>query len=190
MYDDNFSTALDIYNFLVKCKEDNIKNIIFDITLNEGGDTITLAEILGLMTNKDIEIEITNVITKEKIKQIFKIDTNYDGNFLDNDAFDNFNYFVLTSDYSFSCANIFSNYCRNKNLATILGQKTGGGACAITRVILPTGACFQMSGLNGFYSNESFLPEFGTKPDIEFDYKYIYGEKTILSAIDETNNKK
>jgi len=91
MYDDNFSTALDIYNFLVKCKEDNIKNIIFDITLNEGGDTITLAEILGFMTNKDIEIEITNVITKEKIKQIFKIDANYDGNFLDNDAFDNFN---------------------------------------------------------------------------------------------------
>jgi len=71
-------------------------------------------------------------------------------------------------------------------LATIIGQKTGGGACAITRVILPTGLSFQMSSLNGFYNDEYFMPEFGVEPDIKISYDDIYNKDAILSAINGT----
>ena len=183
----NNSTADQIYKFLVNCKNSNIENIIFDITMNEGGDTVSLAQILGFMTNDDICLEMTNIKTKEKIRQKTRIDANYDGNFDDNDAFDNFNYYILSSGFSFSCANIFVNYCKENKLATILGQKTGGGACSISKIILPTGLSLQMSTINGFYNSDGVvLPDFGVKVDIEISYDDMYNKDCLLSAINGT----
>ncbi len=182
----NNSTADKIYDFLNNCKNSNIENIIFDITMNEGGDTMSLAQILGFMTNEDICLEMTNIKTKEKICQNFRIDANYDGNFDDNDAFDNFNYYILSSGYSFSCANLFVNYCKDNNLATILGQRPGGGACSISKIILPTGVCFQMSTLNGFYNSKNMLPDSGVNVDININYDDMYNKDCLLSAINGT----
>ena len=114
---------------------------VIDVSTNGGGDTFSLAEILGLMTNDDITLESYNIRSGHVSSETFKVDANYDGNFDDNDAYD-YNYFVLSSGYSFSCANEFVNYCKKHNLAKIIGQKSGGGAFSISPAVTPFGSFF------------------------------------------------
>ena len=185
--DDSFydmrDTARRIYIQLVKYKDEGVKNIVFDVSLNGGGDSFSLAQILGFITNDDIVYELKNTKTKRIKTEKYKIDADYDGDFNDNDAFD-FNYYVLSSGYSFSCANIFINYCKMHNLAKIIGEKSGGGACAIYLAMLPVGTTLQLSGLSGFYNSNDELIELGVDVDYIIPTDKLRDKNSILEAID------
>ena len=183
------SSPLNIRKILDKCKNSNIENIIFDVGLNGGGDTFALAFILGLMTDDDIVLKFTNVKNKHTSKEIFKIDANLDGSFDDNDAYDSFNYFVLSSGYSFSCANDFINYCKEKKLATVIGQKSGGGGCCVYPLVTPNGMLIQTSGLNGLYNSKGELIEFGVSPDYYVNNGSNYDVYQLINIINSVNNK-
>ncbi len=176
-----------IMNQLNECKEDGIKNVVFDVTTNGGGDTFSLAQILGLMTNDDIVLTSTNVKTNSITKETFKVDANYDGDFTDLDAYTEFDYYILSSGYSYSCANEFINYCKTNNLATIIGNRSGGGACSIYPVVLPTGFYFQTSGLCVFLDENGYMTELGIDPDITIDYSKLYDYDSIIEAISRKN---
>ena len=163
-----------------------IKNIIFDVTLNGGGDTFALAYILGLMTNDDIVLKMKNVKTDHEYKEIIKVDVNENSNFSDLDAYDNFNYYVLSSGFSYSCANDFVLYCNETGIAKTIGQKTGGGACSIFPFVTPCGSLIQASSLNGLYDKNNNLIEYGVDPLIQIEYGYNYDTNTLLNII---NNK-
>ena len=170
-----------IKGYLDFAKENNYKNIIFNVTLNGGGDTFSLAQILGLLTNDDIYFEFKNTKSGQIATETFKVDANRDGSYTDDDAYD-FNYFVLSSEYTFSCANDFVNYCKEYKLAKIIGKKSGGGGCAIYPFTTPTGMLICASSLNGLFDENDKLIELGIDVDYEIDYDDIY-DKDVLSDV-------
>jgi len=181
-------SPLRLNEYLLKCKKKGIKDVIFDVSLNGGGDTFALTYILGMMTNDDIIIRNRNVITKHIYDEVVKVDVNGDGDFNDNDAYDNFNYYILSSGFSYSCANEFISYCKDNNLATILGQKSGGGACSIYPLVTPTGALLQVSSLDAFYDKNGNLVEDGVDVDYILPYDKFYDSTYMINLINNINN--
>ena len=127
-------------------KRSNIENVIFDVTVNGGGDTNALVPMLGFLTDK-VQINMYNPLNKQTGYLAYQIDTNLDGVYDEKDNYkDDYNYFVLTSNYSFSCANLFTATCKEYGLATIIGEQSGGGACVVYYTSTPDGRCYRISG--------------------------------------------
>ena len=58
---------------------------------------------------------------------------------------DDFNLYILTSPYSFSCGNAFPFFAKKCGLAKTIGVKSGGGECAVYEAHLPSGERFYHS---------------------------------------------
>lgn len=172
-----------------KALNKGIKNIVFNVTTNGGGDTFSLAKILGLMTNDDIVFEFKNTKTGLISQEIFKCDADFDGSYDDLDAYD-FNYYILCSGYTFSCANDFVNYCKEKKMAKIIGQKSGGGGCSIAPFTTPLCMTLCISSLCGLYDDNNNLIELGIDVDYEIELNKILDKSEILNAIYEVSKEK
>ena len=170
-----------INNYFDDLKENGIKNVVLDITTNGGGDTFSLAQILGLMTNEDIVFDLLNLKNGAHSVQTFKVDTNLDGSYDDLDAYTDFNYYVLCSNYSFSCASGFAYYCKEKNLATLIGEKTGGGACTVYYSMLPYFTFLQVGGPNVFSGEYEY--ELGVDVQYEIPQDKLLDKDAILEIV-------
>ncbi|WP_107326353.1 S41 family peptidase, partial [Mycoplasma mycoides] len=175
-----------ILKSLKQAKENNIKNIIFNLTQNGGGYIGVAFEILGFLTNKPFNVYSYNPLSKEK--KVETIKSKYEN-------FD-FKYYILTSPYSFSAGNIFPQVARDNKVAKLIGYKTFGGASAINYYILPTGDIIQLSSNNVFTNDKFESLEFGVTPDVELDvdvYKNpsaIYQKETLLDLIKKADSIK
>ncbi|MDP4040753.1 S41 family peptidase [Mycoplasma mycoides] len=175
-----------ILKSLKQAKENNIKNIIFNLTQNGGGYIGVAFEILGFLTNKPFNVYSYNPLSKEK--KVETIKSEYEKI--------NFNYYILTSPYSFSAGNIFPQIAKDNKLAKLIGYKTLGGASAINYYILPTGDIIQLSSNNVFTNDKFESLEFGVTPDVELKedvYKNpgaIYQKETLLDLIKKADNIK
>ena len=170
-----------INNYFDDLKENGIKNVVLDITTNGGGDTFSLAQILGLMTNEDIVFDLLNLKNGAHSVQTFKVDANLDGSYDDLDAYTDFNYYVLCSNYSFSCASGFAYYCKEKNLATLIGEKTGGGACTVYYSMLPYFTFLQVGGPNVFSGEYEY--ELGVDVQYEIPQDKLLDKDAILEIV-------
>ncbi|QVK02895.1 S41 family peptidase [Mycoplasma mycoides] len=175
-----------ILKSLKQAKENNIKNIIFNLTQNGGGYIGVAFEILGFLTNKSFNVYSYNPLSKEK--KVETIKSKYEN-------FD-FKYYILTSPYSFSAGNIFPQIIKDNKIAKLIGYKTFGGASAINYYILPTGDIIQLSSNNVFTNDKFESLEFGVTPDVELDvdvYKNpsaIYQKETLLDLIKKADSIK
>ena len=94
----------------------------------------------------------------------------------------------MTSDCSFSAANAFACFAKQQEICPIIGQKSGGGECAVAIHYLPNGEyLYHSSNLHiGYYDNYSdeFIGfEGGAKPhfiientDDMYDIEYLNEE--------------
>ncbi|PZV99816.1 S41 family peptidase [Metamycoplasma auris] len=180
------NTTKEIQKSLEIAKNQGVKNIVFNVTVNTGGYIGSAYEIMGFMTDKPFYSYLYNPLTKEKrIEEIKSKYPKYD-----------FNYFILTSPYSFSAANIFPQMAKDNNVAKVIGYKTFGGASAINYAILPTGDIIQLSSNNVFTDKNFNSIELGVKPDIPFegdiykDQDKLYNLDYIESIVNkETNDR-
>ena len=125
-----------------------IDNVIFDITCNGGGDSNALVQMLGVM-GREYSTRQYDPLTKANSELIYRIDTNLDGDFDEQDSFEGqYDFFVLTSPYSFSCGNMFPYIAKTNGLATLIGQQSGGGACVVAYTVTPDGMPYRISGLS------------------------------------------
>ncbi|QVK08622.1 S41 family peptidase [Mycoplasma mycoides] len=175
-----------ILKSLKQAKENNVKNIIFNLTQNGGGYIGTAYEIIGFLTDKPFNVYSYNPLSKEK--KVETIKSEYE-------KF-NFNYYILTSPYSFSAGNIFPQIAKDNKLAKLIGYKTFGGASAINYYILPTGDIIQLSS-NNVFTNKNFESlEFGVNPDVELkedvfkNPSAIYQKETLLDLIKKADSIK
>ncbi len=139
----------DTFAFLYKAFEtiDNasgIENVVFDLSLNGGGAVDGLIASLGFLTNS-VNINTYDPATKSKTRLYYSVDTNLDGAINENDI-KPYRFYVLTSNFTFSSANLFATVCKTQGVATILGEKSGGGACVVRSSCTADGLPFQMSG--------------------------------------------
>ncbi len=183
--EDQTSTFSILYHSFKKISEKTtVKNVIFDVSLNGGGAAPALAEALSFITDDPVEMTVTNMSTGAVLKEAVDIDNNLDGNFTDNDSYSGkFNFYILTSGFSFSCANAFPAIAKEKGYAKIIGQKSGGGDCAVLNGITIDGGNFNMSSNYSITKKDGTDVDSGVEVDYEIDYSNFFKIDYLANAI-------
>lgn len=131
-------TSGDTYSFIrekfYQAKNDGIKNLVIDLTSNGGGDSAALMGIVGLLNGAKADFSMNDTVSHFRTTEMYDVDINLDGAFDEADVEElkgfNFNVGVLTSSYSFSCGNLLPSVLKELEYK-IIGEKSGGGSCAI-----------------------------------------------------------
>ena len=157
-----------IIDALEKAQNDpEVKNFIVDISTNGGGSSDVVVFLSSLFCNKP-DIYYENTLTGQKMKCTYEVDRNLDGKFdeKDKDVKINLNVGVLTSNYSFSCANMFPAMMKDYGIA-LIGQQSGGGSCCV--LFNPSAEGFgyrysthhaRLNNLKGENIDEGILPDY------------------------------
>ena len=146
----NVLTALD------KAKANKeIKNFVFDVAKNNGGSVFVPSLIMAFL-GYDNPVREKNTITDQIQTSIMKFDTNFDGVYNSDDLKSkyNFNYAVLTSDTTFSSANLFAALAKDNGFM-ILGEQSGGGACSVQGIYSSEGVFYQISSYGHSIDNSN-----------------------------------
>ncbi len=171
------STFALLYYAFDKIKETGgVKNVVFDVSNNGGGYASALISALGFLSDDgEVEFSYLDQLNKSYCTEHFHVDTNLDGNFDDQDGYGgDYNFYIMTSGYSYSCANAFPYFAQKQGLAKIIGEKPGGGDCAVSYYLDAYGHVASMSGPYkiGMIENGTFVSdEKAVEVDLPFPVK-------------------
>ena len=164
-----------------------VKKVVIDLSNNGGGNVAALAAILGFMS-PDGEVNLTyfHTLNQNYCSEWYHVDTNLDGEFDSNDGFGGqYDFYILTSGCSYSCANALPFFAQQDGLAKIIGEQPSGGDCAVENFLDAYGHVARMSGYfkfgrmtaGNFISDENAVKvdiPFGKKADkLYFNYEDI-----------------
>ena len=183
----NFKRTLDRY------KDDpSIKNVVVNLSVNGGGSGDVVFTFMALM-GKPSYLRNYDYINKNIAHTIYEIDTNFDRKFdeLDKENVYRYNFGLLVSGYSFSCANLLPVQAKENGIM-LLGDTTGGGACAVVEtataegLIANSSSQVRLEALNGAPIDFGVAPHESlvTKTEAGPDFSHLYD----LSLISEKMN--
>jgi C-terminal processing protease CtpA/Prc len=167
-----------------------IKNVVVDLSCNGGGEINACAYIASWLTG-DTTITEQNPNNHCFASTIYRADTNYDNTYDADDTLQGrgLHLYCLTSLCSFSCGNLLPNLCKNAHNVSLIGQHTGGGACAVQTTSMADGTYFRISGcsrlcnsLNGTLYNV----DAGVEPDYYLQNAASYYNRDQLSKYLDT----
>lgn len=183
--EDNASTFSIFYHAFKNISENTtVKNVIIDLSLNGGGASIALGEALSFLTDDPVEIRVKNTKTGAILNEAVDVDNDLDGDFTDNDSYSGkYNFYVLTSNFSFSCGNAFPAIAKEKGYAKIIGQKSGGGDCAVLPGIAVDGTSWNMSSTYSIIRSDGSNVDDGAAVDYEIAYENFYNIDTLDTEI-------
>lgn len=160
-----------------------VENVVLDLTTNGGGTLGAMYSALGFLTNEDIVLPSYDTLTKEFRLDYYAIDSDDDGDFYDRDGYTQYDWYILASKNTFSAANYFTSVAKNMNIATIIGEKSGGGMCSVMYSVLPDGTGYRFSSPDTaryhYYDRDSRKNiykqiEYGITPQYKLDREYFY----------------
>ena len=167
-YDTFYGLLFELQQF----KRTNVKNIILDVSCNGGGVIGVMAKLLALISkNNSAPVCLYDEPSGVVSISICSVDTNGDEKYTSEDAFGNdFNFYILESDCSFSCGNAFPYYAQLMGIK-LLGEKSGGGECAVSVHYMPNSEYVYHSSTTHIGWYERYAKEFtgfekGATPDI------------------------
>lgn len=168
------------FNKIIK---NNIDNVVVDLTCNGGGLVNCMPYLLAFFT-KDPEIVGHLKLNDTIIDFHYEVDLDRDGVFAgDTDTFaGKYNFYVLTSSASFSCANHFATLCRNMNFGKVIGERSAGGSCIISYLGNSSGYVYHSSSewTSLLLENEQYVTnDYGVEPDIAIDASHFYDHEYI-----------
>ena len=172
-------------------KEHGVKNFIIDISANTGGSTAVLSYMTAILENSvgtpddRTNIRMLSTVTGSYVTQDIDIDLDLDGDFDDDDknvVYD-FNFGVVTSKMSFSCANLMAVMAKDMGIC-LLGEQSGGGSCTLAIFSDPLGGFYCMSGSKKLVSADNTDADFGAAVDHEL------AEKTMVDGTEVTDYSK
>ena len=174
----------------------NVKNVILDVSLNGGGTVGVMMKLLALISKDNSGyVALYDDASGQAVIYNSQVDINGDGVYDTEDCFgDDFNFYIITSDCSFSCGNAFPCVAQAKGYAKIIGQKSGGGECAVGIHYLPNSEYVYHSGnlhLGLFDKDTNKFTGFenGATPDIEFRLDHLsYMIENLNSVISNAQN--
>ena len=175
------------YNVLQRLQhfkaDGRVENVILDLSTNGGGVIGLMAKILALISKKNAaKVTLFDGAMDMADVSTCSVDVNMDGQFTEDETFGNdFNFYVMCSNCSFSCGNAFPCYAQNMGIK-IIGETSGGGECAVGIHYLPNSEYVYHSSTThiGYYDEEknTFIGfESGATPDISL----VPAGKTSLS---------
>ena len=166
----------------------SVENVIIDVSLNGGGTLGVLMKLLPLLS-KNNRSSINFYDDSDEVIYTYKSssDINGDGLYTESDAYGNrFNFYILTSDCSFSCGNAFPCYAQEMGVK-IIGETSGGGECAVAIHYLPNSQYVYHSSnlhLGSYNSSTKVFKGFedGATPDIPLT------DGTPMCTVDDNDN--
>lgn len=173
-----------------------VKNLIIDVANNGGGSLDIVMAMTALIAGQS-HYYSENTLTKQRMLVSYDVDCNFDGVFdeQDKEVWKNYNlnYGVLTSDISFSCANLFPSLMKDMGFP-IIGEKSGGGACAVQNFVTPEGLQFQISSYRGRLTDKNWNTiDSGVTPSypiavasgdpVVYDYSGFYDASAISTIM-------
>ena len=163
-----------------------IKDVLIDITNNGGGHVSILLDLLAFISTDGIaRMSYYDTVTEDFVECALKVDTNIDGVCDEKDGYgDVYNFYIITSGFSFSCGNAFPSFAKKYYNIPLIGNTTGGGSCVVLGgLFLPYGDFFQISSTenmgilddgNYFYDIDNGAKEdYYLKPREHFNYEFI-----------------
>ena len=189
---DTYFTLINVFQTIKN--KGTVENVVLDVSLNGGGTVGVMMKLLALISkDNNGYLALYEDTTTQLSIATAQVDINDDGVYDTKDCFgDDFNIYIVTSDCSFSCGNAFPCIAQAKGYAKIIGQKSGGGECAVAVHYLPNSEyVYHSSNLHlGIYdeATETFTGfENGATPDIEYglgnpSYKVDNINNAILNA--------
>ena len=181
-------------NFAEIAGHSEVKKVVLDVSLNGGGTLGVLFKLLGYVAQGQRD-NLTYIRYDDMgiVLQIdSKVDLNGDGEVGDKDIFGrHYDFYILTSECSFSCGNAFPYYARNALGAKTIGRNSGGGECIVGSGYLPMGVDFVFSSkmhLGSFnrLSDEFTGDEGGAGVDIALDVEKFYDLSAIAHLLAES----
>lgn len=167
-----------------------VEKVVIDISTNGGGILALLFKALSLIS-KDNKFEafLWGDASNSVYKYYGKYDSNGDEKYDTDDCYgDDFEIYLLCSDSSFSCGNAFPCYAKQYGNAKIIGKRSGGGECVVSKHMLPNLFGVQHSSNThiGYYSRntEDFYGfESGAIPEIELEFEEFYNVNTLYEKL-------
>ena len=186
---DSFFNLLDLFKSLKN--DGQVENVILDMSTNGGGVLGVLMKLLALISKNNMgSLYYLEAASNQLGIAKTMVDSDFNGLYNALDCYgDDFNIYLLTSDCSFSCGNAFPCLAQKMGCAKVIGQKSGGGECAVAIHYLPNGEyVYHSSNLHlGYYDETTDIFtgfEGGAKPDILIDnYNDFYNVDALSSLI-------
>ncbi len=126
------------------------KNVVVDLSTNDGGSSDAMIYALSVLVG-NVQTSSINPLTGAKASVTYKADINLDGKVDSNDislADKGFNIVFLDSKYTFSCGNAMPFIAKTSNSKVMtIGEKSGGGACAVRNVNTAIASTYMASSL-------------------------------------------
>ena len=179
--------------FLDISRNANVKNVVVDISTNGGGAADTLPWLVANFTLHPT-LTLMHDQTGECFETAYSVDLNFDGKYDEDDTHaGQYNFYLLTSGFSFSCGNYFPTVIKEKGLMTLIGHKSGGGECSVgsystaSTTILRNSSTYHL----GVYDNDEkkFIGnDNGIEVDYELDYADYYNNTAIKALIADIQN--
>ncbi|MDO5456039.1 MAG: S41 family peptidase, partial [Eubacteriales bacterium] len=171
---------------LSRAKADpEVKNFVVDISGNMGGSVDLVHALTAILSGEnETEIVCQNTLDGQFYTEFYEIDTNMDGKFdeADKEVTCDLRIAVLTSRISFSCGNLFPAMMKDKGVL-IMGEQSGGGACAIQCMATADGICYQISSHRmHMLDGSGGQVDFGVPVDVDLIGKNPDGSDRMVSV--------
>ena len=132
-------------SFIEIAKHEEIKNVVLDLTCNGGGMVLTLPFLAAYFT-KNPTIYLRDNLGGVIREFHYNVDLNMDGIYNGEGDYlgDKYHFYLLTSDFSFSCASAFPTMAHIAGV-DIIGIQCAGGACNVAGFTDACGSIYTLS---------------------------------------------
>ena len=170
-------------------KDSPIKNVVLDLSINGGGTVDAAAYVVAAFLGK-ASFSVENALSGSLITNNYACDINFDTKFDEDEtlAGKGLNLYCLTTKASFFCGNLVPCVFKEDPHVSIIGQKSGGGACTICTISTATGTVLDISGNTrlSYIKNGSFYNvDQGAEPDFTISkYEHLFDREWLTEYID------
>ena len=165
-----------------------IENVVIDLSMNTGGAADAAVYVIAWYLG-ECNLNLVDAMTGAQSTTAYHIDVNGDRVFDEKDSVKNLNRYCLISPVSFSCGNLVPCMFKSSCDVTLLGRRSGGGACAVQPLVTADGTIWQVSSrlrLNTVKNGSFYDVDEGAEPDIVIDKPADYYDREKLT--DYLNN--
>ena len=181
--------VVDAFKWSLDYSVDNgINNFVIDLSTNGGGSTAVSVYMLSVMRDYS-RSDYEDRLSENRFYYTDTVDKNLDGEFDEKDGEVSYdlNFAILTTRFSFSCANLLPCIAKDNGIP-ILGETSGGGTCAISLHYDPSGFMYAVSDNTMMVHEDGRDLDGGAEPDYKLpgrddDYEGFYNIDRIKKCV-------
>ena len=182
MLDDTIALIMYAHQQITRA-DSPIENVVIDLSTNTGGAADAAAYVIAWFLG-ECDLHLVDAMTGAQSTTVYHIDVNGDRVFDESDSVASLNRYCLISPVSFSCGNLVPCTFKSSCDVTLLGRRSGGGACAVQPLITADGTIWQVSSrlrLSTVANGSFYDVDEGAEPDVVIDKVADYYDREKLT---------